>query len=439
MKIIFDEFIKQTSIVDRLLIILVSFFPLLLSISIFLSDLFASSVAIVVPFLLLSKKNQEFFLDLKKIFYLFSILYILILISLFFSISFKESFLPSFFYFRYFLFAVGIFYLLKKYSFMKLVLFYSLTFTFLIILVDSAKQYFFLENFFNYKLNTFTNNAPYLTSFFDEEKKLGSYLVRLYPFLLSLIFYFNKKKTNIFFLFISGLLIFYTSERTALFLYLVLIFSYFLIIKHKIKFLLIAIFSLSILFSLNYDYRYKYINYTLKQLGFISTNWNKEYNGIIRYYSKEHEDMSYTALTIFRNNILTGTGIKTFYKACNQLKSTEYIKINKNFLERKNEIKCSTHPHNTYFQILSDTGIFTFIIILFIFFTVLTQNFKILLKKNKKNIELSFYFLNLGIILNLFPLIPSGNFFNNWLSLILFYPIGFWLYINEKYKQILKE
>ena len=54
---------------------------------------------------------------------------------------------------------------------MKLVLFYSLTFTFLIILVDSAKQYFFLENFFNYKLNTFTNNAPYLTSFFDEEKK----------------------------------------------------------------------------------------------------------------------------------------------------------------------------------------------------------------------------------------------------------------------------
>ena len=107
--------------------------------------------------------------------------------------------------------------------------------------------------------------------------------------MLSLIFYFNKKKTNIFFLFISGLLIFYTSERTALFLYLVLIFSYFLIIKHKIKFLLIAIFSLLILFSLNYDYRYKYINYTLKQLGFISTNWNKEYNGIIRYYSKEHE------------------------------------------------------------------------------------------------------------------------------------------------------
>ena len=60
MKIIFDEFIKQTNIVDRLLIILVSFFPLLLSISIFLSDLFASTIAIVVHFLMFSKKNQEF-------------------------------------------------------------------------------------------------------------------------------------------------------------------------------------------------------------------------------------------------------------------------------------------------------------------------------------------------------------------------------------------
>ena len=33
----------------------------------------------------------------------------------------------------------------------------------------------------------------YITSFFDDEKKLGSYLVRFLPLLLSLI-YFNKQK-----------------------------------------------------------------------------------------------------------------------------------------------------------------------------------------------------------------------------------------------------
>ena len=31
-----------------------------------------------------------------------------------------------------------------------------------------------------------------------------------------------------------------------------------------------------------------------------------------------------------------------------------------NFLNRNNEITCSTHPHNTYLQILSEIGIFGF-------------------------------------------------------------------------------
>ena len=48
---------------------------------------------------------------------------------------------------------------------------------------------------------------------------------------------------------------------------------------------------------------------------------------------------------------------------------------------------------------------------------------------------MSYYFLNLGIIINLFPLIPSGNFFNNWLSLIMFYPLGYWFFINQKIKK----
>lgn len=437
MKIIFNQFLEQTNKVDKLLTILIWFFPLLMSMSIFLSDLSASIIAIIVLFLFINQKNRDIFFDIKKFIYLFSIFYILILLSLFFSISFKDSFLPSFFYFRYFLFALGIFYLLKKYSFMKEILFYSLIFTFLIIILDSLKQYFFLENFFNYKINIFINDqATFLTSFFNDEKKLGSYLVRLTPFFLSLGFYLNKKKTISYLFIFIGILIFYSSERTALFLYLILLFSYFFITRYKLKFFLLAILFISILVGLNDNFRYKYINYTLKQLGFISTNWNQDYNGIIRYYSKDHEDFSYTALTIFRNNILNGSGIKTFYIACNELEKGNYKEININFFkQRNNKIKCSTHPHSTYAQILSDAGIFTFMFILLIFFRVLAENIKILFKKNKTNLEVCFYFLNMGIILNLFPLIPSGNFFNNWLSLILFYPLGFWLYIEQQYKK----
>ena len=42
-----------------------------------------------------------------------------------------------------------------------------------------------------------------------------------------------------------------------------------------------------------------------------------------------------------------------------------------------------------------------------------------------------------AIFVNIWPLIPSGNFFNNWLSMFYFYPIGFYLYFkfkNEKNK-----
>ena len=41
-----------------------------------------------------------------------------------------------------------------------------------------------------------------------------------------------------------------------------------------------------------------------------------------------------------------------------------------------------------------------------------------------------------AVFINLWPIIPSGNFFNNWLSMIYFYPIGFYLYFkykNEKF------
>ncbi len=432
MKIIFEQFLSKTNNLDKLLIALIFFFPLLLTISIFLADLFASLSALIVIVLLFLKKNKDVFYQIRFKLYFFLIFYLIILVSLIFSISYEKSFLPSFFYFRYLLFTLGIYYLLKKYTFFVNIFFYSLLFTFSIISFDSLVQYIIGINILGFK--TGFDPTPFITSFFNDEKKLGSYLVRLLPLFLSLFYFLNLKKFPNYIIFFLGFLIFLSSERTAFFLYITILFFYFLIIKYKIKFLVIGSIIFLTTFTINEKLKYKYVDYTLKQLGFIEAEWNQDYEGKKRYFSKEHEDLALTAFTIFKDNYLNGSGIKTFYDVCNVYRLNEKEK-NISYLDhlnRNNKITCSTHPHNTYLQILSEIGIFGFFLVFFFFVKTLYENIKIIIfSKKLTNIEISYYFLNLGIIINLFPLIPSGNFFNNWLSLVMFYPLGYWFFIYQ--------
>ena len=436
MKITFNNFLSKTNNLDKFLISIIFLFPILLSISIFLADLFASISALILIGLLFVKENKKIIYQIRIELYYFLIFYIIILVSLFFSVSFEKSFLPSFFYFRYFLFAVGIYYLFKKYRFFVNIFFYSLAITFSIVFLDSMLQYMLGYNSLGYK--TGADPTPYITSFFHDEKKLGSYLVRLLPIFISLIYFLKLDKFSTYILFLFGFFIFLTSERTAFFLYIIILFFNFLIIKKRIKFFILSSLIIISIFTFNERLKYKYVDYTLKQLGFIETKWNQNYDGKKRYFSKEHEDLSLTAFTIFKDNYFNGSGIKTFYKICNlykleeKKKNIDYL----SYLNRNNKITCSTHPHNTYLQILSEIGIFGFLIVFIFFLKALYTNIKIIIfSKKLDNINLSYYFLNLGIIINLFPLIPSGNFFNNWISLIMFYPLGYWLFINKESKE----
>ena len=61
---------------------------------------------------------------------------------------------------------------------------------------------------------------------------------------------------------------------------------------------------------------------------------------------------------MFKGNILFGHGVKMFREIC--AKKDYYI----------NERSCRTHPHNTYIQILAETGLLGFVFILSAFIYV---------------------------------------------------------------------
>ena len=98
---------------------------------------------------------------------------------------------------------------------------------------------------------------------------------------------------------------------------------------------------------------------------------------------------------------------------------------------------CNTHPHNFYLQFLSEIGVVGFLILLltyfYIFFVLLFNFFEkenFITKPIKKylkikRIDFQSIVILIGYLCILFPLFPSGNFFNNWMSIMFFLPMGF--------------
>ena len=96
---------------------------------------------------------------------------------------------------------------------------------------------------------------------------------------------------------------------------------------------------------------------------------------------------------------------------------------------------CDTHPHNLTAQFAAELGIFglVFYVLFYLYFIIefFKANFK------KQNIDATCYYLSISsILINFIPFLPSGNFFNNWYSL-LYVPIGFYIFFHKKFKKTL--
>ena len=400
--------------------------PALLISGPFLSDLGVSIVTLV--FLINTIKNKLTKYYNNYYFKFFFIFYIILVLSSLLSENIIVSLKNSFFYFRFGIFSLCFWYLLENNEKLIKYLFISTLICFLSLIIDGYIQYIFGENLLGFKLY----NEYRVSSFFGSELILGSYLARFFPILFGIFIFLDqtkKSKPILFFMsvifILSEGLIFLSGERLALFfMNLSAIFIIMMLKEYRIYRLWTYIISLClIILMINIfpNAKKRFVDQTIND--FTRNTDDKFY-----IFSKPHNDMYITAYRIFLDNKLFGVGPRQYRNICNQYIVSEY--------------SCETHPHNTYIELLSEAGIFAFLIIMMTFIFLGYKSIKHFIFKfihGKKNLFNDFEVCLLSaVIISLWPFSPSGSFFNNWMSIVYYFPIGLLLWQRSQYKNSIK-
>ena len=421
------------------LILLISFFlPFTYIIGIAITEFFV--MLMILLFLIVNRNIQIY----KNKFFIF-----FLLISFYFSINSifqiydNDLRISSIFHFRFALFSLSIFFLIEystsdtsKSKKILLGIFMIL----ILLILDSFLQFLSGKNIFGFEIKN-----DRVSGIFDDELILGSFLLKVFPLTIWLIYFSNfeiSKYKNLLIIFFSMYIItvYLSGERTSLFLIFLatILFMFYL---HNLRAILLKSFLIFLLFVMstfitnfgksdpfnrifiktfnqitNNFYTKKDIQLDKKDLGDLT----KDLKQNIQIFSTDHNGHYLLAYYLFKQAPIFGKGPEGFRYYCRKVEYNSKIGI------------CSTHPHNIFMQLLSETGL---IGIFFYLFGLIFVIFS-LLKIYKKNIDLknkyNFYIVSIAIIVNFFPLLPSGNFFNNWISIISYYYIGIYIYSYRK-------
>lgn len=413
------SFIKKNIIKNLSLFSYYEFLIFLLPVTLILGN-FALNVNIIllsIFFLFLFKKekikiNSSFIIIIL-------IIFLFLLINIFQSHNVKISLKSFIGLLSHFILMLSLYYYflkspenIKKFSMslMILIIFCS---------IDIFIQFFFKEDIFGYKINK--DHGQRLSGPFGDELVAGAYLSKL--LFISLLFFFKDYKKNIIYflsyIFIVFFAIFLTQERSALYMTLFSIIIFFIFlnfsIKDKILFLTLLLFIILLTSFFNKSFKQKYIIDSMHIFGLTKNKEHKLNNDISiqinNFFDSRYGAHFLTAYNIAKDNLILGSGIKTFRIICSDDK---YSKINSSYTEQR----CNTHPHNLYLEILSEEGIIGILFFVTIIFSLIYRHFINSLKGN----FISICCVSFSLIL-FFPLQTTGPFFSSWNG--AFYWIGF--------------
>jgi len=405
--------------IDNIALFLISILPIGLLISTGVSELL--SILLVVLFIIksLTEKNLQWYKNFY--FLMLSILWIFLILNLIFSKYPENTILRSLGFVKYIIFVLSITYYLKIKKNLNIIFFMWA----IILLIVSFDIYF--EYIFKHNILGFTSSDPdRIASFLGKELKIGHFVLGFCFICSGFFFEKSNHRSNIFittsflatFFFISSIIL--TGERSntikailGLILYVLLFSKKININKKKIFliFIIIIIFVFSVSQKIQRRFNVFIIN-PLKEKGLIET-----------YKGSQHAAHYYTAIEIFKSNLLFGVGNKNFRIECENEKyyNPSYARTSE---------RCATHPHQIYFEFLAEHGIFGSAAILAIIFYTIYKSL-IIYKRNNNLIHLGSIIF---VILTFIPLLPSGSFFTSFAATIFWINFSIMIFFNLKKK-----
>ncbi len=356
-------------------------------------------IDIVFLYFLITQKNWIFLrhYSIK----LLLVLYLYLIFNTFISLNNEIGLARNFGFLRliiFFVFMNYYFHYFNKKNFLN-----YWTIILIIFVIDVFVEFFIGTNIFGWGAREIDGvpqpNGRRVVSFFKDEPVAGAFLSSFIFLLFGnlLTKFSNKKIIPFMFLSVFFLAVLFTGERanTIKIFFGIIIFYLFLDfygIKKKII-------SLGLILSLIVIILFKSDYLNNRYVGQIVKYFNSIDKLKVSYDQNIYLKLYRSGYSVFEKYPLFGVGNKNYrLETC----KTENLK-------KYHEYHCMTHPHQIYFEFLSEHGLFGTIILLSIFFFMM---YKIL-----KEIIRSRNYLQIGafiyVLINFLPLLPSGSFFSH--------------------------
>lgn len=399
--------------INTLLYLLFLTLPISLITGTFLPDFIISISGLI--FLIFQFKNLRLYLSDKLIIF-FILFYFFMMLSGLLSENIYNSLINydgPIFYFRFIIFAVVTNYLLNLYNqkiIDRLCIFFLILFFF--ICLDAIIQFLFGYN----TLLTRISDDDRITGIFKDEMILGHFIGSFVSFILGLIILSDLKMSkSLIFLFLIPLCLivsYFSGDRVGfgkVFLISLFVIFYLKIFNGRQKIIISSVLILIILIiPLASNKVSNRISDAFHQMKSLTIPFLP--------FTPLHEQIYISGLKMFYDKPVLGHGPQIYRSKC---KNIEIYNI---------ENSCSNHSHNYYIQLLSENGLIGFAFLILFYLYLLQKFFRTKVSTKYGIAKILFIF---QLLVNLIPIMPHMGFYNNFFGIILFFPIGFILYLDQ--------